>query len=91
MILRAIILILALLTAAQAGEKRSGWARAAFVAANPCPTTGRLGACPGYVVDHLQPLCNGGADRPENMAWQGRAEAREKDNAERALCRAARR
>jgi hypothetical protein len=26
-------------------------------------------ACPGYVVDHIMPLCAGGADDPANMMW----------------------
>lgn len=78
------------LTPAQARTHRSGWARAAFVAAHPCPGTGRPGPCPGYVVDHVRPLCAGGLDRPQNMAWQRRADAVRKDRAERALCLAAR-
>ena len=28
------------------------------------------GACPGFVVDHIQPLKRGGMDAPENMQWQ---------------------
>lgn len=47
---------------------------------HPCPATGRkTGACPGYVVDHIHPLKRGGADHPDNMQWQTRQEAREKD------------
>jgi len=34
---------------------------------------------PGYVVDHIRPLCHGGADTPANMQWQTRSEARAKD------------
>ncbi len=62
---------------------RSPAARAAFQRANPCPSTGRpTGSCPGYVVDHIQPLKRGGADRPDNMQWQTVAEARAKDRIE---------
>jgi hypothetical protein len=50
---------------------------------HPCPSTGSTaGACPGYVVDHIVPLKRGGADSPENMQWQTRAEARAKDRVE---------
>lgn len=42
----------------------------AFRADNPCPATGRTrGACPGWQVDHIVPLCAGGPDRPENLQW----------------------
>lgn len=66
--------------------------RAAFKRANPCPSTGlRRGSCPGFVVDHIRPLCAGGADRPGNMQWQERTEAARKDVEERRECRALRR
>jgi len=68
---------------------RSPSARAAFVKANPCPTTGNTrGACPGYVVDHIEPLCAGGADHASNMQWQTAAEGKAKDIEEMRLCRA---
>jgi hypothetical protein len=42
----------------------------AFRNENPCPATGeRRGACPGWEVDHVTPLCAGGEDRPSNMQW----------------------
>lgn len=42
----------------------------AFRAEHPCPATGRRsGACPGWQVDHIRPLCAGGLDRPSNMQW----------------------
>jgi len=35
-----------------------------------CPATGQhTGACPGWHVDHVTPLCSGGPDRPDNMQW----------------------
>jgi len=40
----------------------------------------------GYVVDHIVPLCAGGADAPSNMQWQTVEEAKVKDRQERALC-----
>ncbi len=59
---------------------RSSNTRKKFQSQNPCPSTGRkTGACPGYVVDHIHPLKRGGADHPDNMQWQTREEAREKD------------
>lgn len=63
-------------------------ARAEFQRANPCPLNGQpRGACPGYVVDHVIPLCAGGPDEPANMQWQTREQAREKDKIERRQCR----
>lgn len=62
--------------------------RAEFQRLQPCPATGRAwGPCPGWVADHVVPLCAGGRDEPENMAWQRLAESRRKDAAERRLCR----
>jgi hypothetical protein len=63
----------------------------AFRAANPCPATNEArGACPGFVVDHIVPLCAGGADHPQNMQWQTVAAAKAKDREEHAQCRALR-
>lgn len=61
----------------------------AFKKANPCPSTGaRGGTCPGYVIDHIEPLCAGGIDDPSNMQWQELAESKVKDAEERRRCRA---
>lgn len=81
---------LALLGAAPAGARthRSRAARAEFQREHPCPSTGGArGACPGYVVDHVIPLCAGGADDPSNMQWQTMQDAKIKDRAERRECR----
>lgn len=60
----------------------------AFRAENPCPATGRTrGACPGYHVDHITPLCAGGADRPENMQWITREDHRFKTLVDVRECR----
>lgn len=49
---------------------RSAAAVAAFKRTNPCPVNGATrGSCPGYQVDHIQPLCAGGPDEPANMQW----------------------
>jgi hypothetical protein len=83
----AAIVIATVATHAQANVKRSAAEVAAFKRENPCPSTGkRRGACPGYVVDHVEPLCNGGRDHPSNMQWQTVAEAKEKDKEERRMC-----
>jgi hypothetical protein len=68
--------------------KRSPRARAAFQEQVPCPSNGRrYGPCPGYIVDHITPLCLGGADAHANMQWQARAASLDKDVQERAACR----
>jgi hypothetical protein len=73
---------------AKAETYRDPHQRAAFVKQHPCPPTGQVrGACAGYVVDHIKPLCAGGADRPSNMQWQTVAEAKKKDRKEREMCR----
>ncbi len=60
--------------------KRSTRAKDAFRHSHPCPSTGKTtGACPGYVIDHIRPLKEGGVDDPSNMQWQTKAAAKEKD------------
>jgi hypothetical protein len=41
--------------------------------------TGYPNGRPGYVVDHIVPLKEGGCDCPANMQWQTKAEAKAKD------------
>jgi len=63
--------------------KRSPEAKAHFKKAHPCPSTGRsTGPCPGYVIDHINPLKRGGADAPSNMQWQTVEAAKLKDRTE---------
>lgn len=63
--------------------KRSSAAKAAFERKSPCPSTGKQsGGCPGYIVDHVDPLECGGADAPMNMQWQTIADAKAKDKTE---------
>ena len=53
-----------------AAPERSRTERAAFQRANPCPANGATsGPCPGWQVDHIQPLCASGRDAPDNMQW----------------------
>jgi hypothetical protein len=60
---------------------------AAFRAAHPCPATGKThGACPGYVIDHIVPLCADGPDVVENMQWQKHRASLSKDKREAAYC-----
>jgi hypothetical protein len=59
---------------------RDPHAKEAFRRSSPCPATGKTyGACPGYVIDHVQALKHGGADDPSNMQWQTREAAKLKD------------
>lgn len=61
-------------------RRRDPAQRRAFQREHPCPSTGRTwGACPGYVVDHVQALKHGGRDHPSNMQWQTVEEAKAKD------------
>lgn len=65
-----LLLLMVLVLSAQARTERSAAALLAFKRANPCPATGRVrGACPGWAVDHVRPLCSGGEDKPVNMQW----------------------
>lgn len=63
--------------------KRSEKAKDDFKNTHPCPSTGKgSGACPGYVIDHINPLKRGGPDSPDNMQWQTEAAAKAKDKVE---------
>jgi hypothetical protein len=70
----SIVLAVALcLLAGSAGAKehRSRWVPQAFQRSHPCPSTGRkTGACPGWIKDHIIPLCAGGPDTVANLQWQ---------------------
>lgn len=67
---------------------RSAAAKNEFKREHPCPSTGRSsGSCPGYVIDHVNPLACGGADAPSNMQWQTTAAGKAKDKTERVACR----
>jgi hypothetical protein len=66
---------------------RNPWVRHQFQRSHPCPSTGkRYGACPGYVVDHIEALTCGGPDKVSNMQWQTIQEAKAKDKRERKHC-----
>lgn len=80
-----------LATTATAKTPRSKAALAEFKRANPCPSTDkRRGPCPGYVIDHIEPLCAGGADTVSNLQWQTLADSKRKDRDEHRQCAALR-
>lgn len=84
----ALALTLGLVATSAHALPRSPAVKAEFQRQHPCPSTGkRTGACPGWVKDHVVPLCAGGADHPSNMQWQTVAEARTKDREEVRECR----
>ena len=78
-----VIVALVLVTDADAKQHRSTASRAEFIREHPCPSTGeRRGHCPGWIVDHVNPLACGGTDAPGNMQWQKIADAKAKDKVE---------
>ena len=82
-----IVLFIALLSLATVAYARDSAQVRAFRKSNPCPSTGKTtGACPGMVVDHIVPLCWGGADAPANMGWQEVRQSYLKDRFEREAC-----
>lgn len=84
-IMCAIILLLS--SSVLAAERSSKMVRD-FRRENPCPATGVItGKCPGWVVDHIIPLCFGGADALANMQWQEIKASHIKDRFEREACR----
>lgn len=81
-------LVLFVIAPAFALEARNPETVSEFRKSAPCPATGKYtGACPGYVVDHMYPLCAGGKDHPLNMQWQDKQSSYAKDRLERELCR----
>lgn len=86
-----LVAILGLTAAVGYAGERDRHQRSAFVKIHPCPATGKpRGPCPGYVVDHIKPLCAGGRDHPSNMQWQTVKEAKVKDRQERKMCKSRR-
>ncbi len=72
MLLPALLLLAVAVSPAPtfAKAKRSTVERHAFVKAVACPATDRHRLpCPGYQIDHITPLCAGGADHRNNMQW----------------------
>lgn len=76
----ALALVVACSFAIPAHAKRSYAAKQEFRQAHVCPSTGKSkGPCPGWTVDHVMPICHGGADAAYNMQWQTKEEAKAKD------------
>ena len=88
-ILPLVVAALVSAAACESADARSKAVRERFQHEHPCPSTGKpRGACPGWVIDHVVPLCAGGADNPSNMQWQTVDDAKAKDKLERKQCRA---
>ena len=67
--------------------KRSESVKDSFKRQHPCPANGRTGGpCPGYIIDHIVPLCASGPDATYNMQWQTVQQSKEKDRWERKEC-----
>lgn len=89
-IVRSWLVVLALLLALDASARipRSTTERYAFVKENACPVSGRNRLpCPGHEIDHVVPLCAGGADHRSNMQWLTVAEHKAKTKADVRACR----
>lgn len=85
--MKTLMLVLALVSTNVFAVERSKTELRHFAKANPCPTTGKpITSCPYYVIDHIYPLCAGGADKMSNMQWQTKQAAAKKDVRERAFC-----
>lgn len=71
-------------TGADAAAHRDRGEVRRFKQANACPYS----KAEGCIVDHIVPLCAGGADKAANMQWQTKADSYRKDAQERKQCRA---
>ncbi len=59
-----------------------------FQRQTPCPATkSTTGRCPGWQIDHVEPLCAGGADRVENLQWLTIQEHKWKTRTDVRVCR----
>lgn len=78
----AVCVVLTLTVIAEAAPKRFRAVIRQFLV-----DTGYPAGRPGYVVDHIIPLCAGGFDGTPNLQWQERQTSYRKDVFERQLCR----
>lgn len=59
-----------------------------FQRLTPCPATGMTyGKCPGWQIDHIEPLCAGGADKVHNLQWLTVQEHKWKTRTDVRVCR----
>jgi hypothetical protein len=66
---------------------RSRQTLTAFQKAFPCPATNLpKGSCPGFIKDHVRPLCSGGRDVVSNLKWSEELYAKRRDKDEWELC-----
>src|SRR5438128_2473392 len=78
---------LAALSAAANLPPRSQTEKRHFAKEHPCPVTQLpQPSCPHHVIDHIVPICAGGADKADNMQWQTLELSRVKDRIERGFC-----
>lgn len=83
----ALLLALCLSLPAMAGQ-RSAAEVLAFKRMTPCPATGKPELrCENHQVDHITPLCAGGADTRENMQYLTIQEHRWKTRTDVRVCR----
>ena len=91
--MRVALLLMVLAMQALGAERpaRSAVVKADFIRLNPCPANGshRL-PCPGFEVDHIRALCDGGDDAIENMQWLAKPSHLQKSKEDWATCRATR-
>lgn len=79
----ALVVLLLTCSAAYGETYRSKETPIQFMRLHPCPggidRGHTVGACHGYVRDHVIPLCKNGPDTVENMQWQTVAAGHAKD------------
>lgn len=82
-----IFIVLMLIAFNSVAADRSQTEKRHFAKAHPCPSNGKpVPSCPYYVIDHVYPLCAGGADKADNMQWQTKQAAAKKDVLEKRYC-----
>ena len=86
--MKATLLVTLLLCLPAMAGQRSAAEVLAFKRAVPCPATGKPELrCPQHHVDHVTPLCAGGADTRENMQYLTIQEHRWKTRTDVRVCR----